>query len=140
MATIITGPVPDSAGQPADGRLEFRQQTAFVAAGGSATQALAIATVVRGEIFALDGGAFSMPPSPPSTSVVVIEAFRGPASKRLVSIPDQASVGYMELLPPVLGYGEIWYVELVDSPRPSSMKPGDWLFIHETNYLMLIGA
>ncbi|WP_153303402.1 hypothetical protein [Plantibacter flavus] len=139
MATIITGPVPDSAGQPADGRLEFRQEVPFASAAGSATQALAIATVRGGEIVALDGGPFTMPPSPPGTAVVIIEALRGRASVRRVAIPDQASVLYMDLLPPVLGYGEIWYVELETDPVPEGAKPGDWLYVGSTNMLYLIG-
>lgn len=139
MATIITGPVPDSAGQPADGRLEFRQEVPFSTAAGSATQALAIAEVRGGEIFAIDGGTFSMPPSPPGTAVVVIEALRGRASIRRVQIPDQASVLYMELLPPILNYGEIWLVELETDPIPDGAKLGDWLYVRDTNMLYLIG-
>lgn len=140
MATIITGPVPDSAGQPANGRLEFRQETAFTATAGSATQGLAIANVVDGQILALDGGPFTVPPNPPGTAVIILEVLRGRSSVRRLSIPDQASVRYVDLLPPILGYGTIWYVEFESDPRPESMKPGDWLFVRETNDLKLIGA
>lgn len=140
MATIITGPVPDSAGQPADGRLEFRQVTAFATSSGSATQALAIAEVRSGQLYALDGGTFSLPPNPAGTSVVIVEALRGRASVRQVMIPDQASVAYMDLLPTRLDLGEVWTVENEGDPDPAGALPGDQVLVLSTGNLYMIGA
>lgn len=140
MATIITGPVPDSAGQPADGRLEFRQVTAFNATSGSATQALAVADVRGGEIFALGGGEFSLPPNPSGTSVVIVEALRGRAAVRQVMVPEQASVAYMDLLPTRLDLGEVWTIESEDDPDPAGALPGDLLLVLSTGNLYRIGA
>lgn len=140
MATIITGPVPDSAGQPADGRLEFRQVTAFNTTSGSATQALAIAEVRGGEIFATDGGTFSLPPNPTGTSVVIVEALRGRAAVRQVMVPDQASVAYMDLLPTRLDLGEVWTIELETDPDPAGALPGDLILVLSTGNLYRIGA
>lgn len=140
MATIITGPVPDSAGQPANGRLEFRQQTAFTGLSGAATQALAIANVVNGEIFALDGGPFSMPPNPGGTQVMILEVLRGRSSLRAVMVPDQASVAYMDLLPTRLDLGEVWTVENEGDPDPAGALPGDLLLVLSTGNLYRIGA
>lgn len=140
MATIITGPVPDSAGQPADGRLEFRQVTAFTTSSGSATQALAIAEVRSGQVYALGGGTFSLPPNPAGTSVVIVEALRGRAAVRQVMVPDQASVAYMDLLPTRLDLGEVWTVENEDEPDPAGALPGDLLLVLSTGNLYRIGA
>jgi hypothetical protein len=140
VATIITGPVPDSAGQPANGRLEFRQQTPFASLSGAATQALAIANVVDGAIFALDGGPFSMPPNPMGTQVMILEVLRGRSSLRAVMIPDQASVAYMDLLPTRLDLGEVWTVENEGDPDPDGALPGDLLLVLSTGNLYRIGA
>jgi hypothetical protein len=140
VATIITGPVPDSAGQPADGRLEFRQKTAFTSTAGSATQSLAIANVVNGEIFALDGGTFTMPPNPPGTQVVILEVLRGRSAVREVMVPDQATIAYMDLLPTRLDLGEVWTVENENDPDPDGALPGDLLLVLSTGNLYRIGA
>lgn len=67
------------------------------------------------------------------------EELQEKSSVRRLAIPDQASVAYVELLPPVLNYGEIWLVALETDPIPETAKPGDWLFVSSTNMLYLIG-
>lgn len=100
--TIITGRIGDSAGQAASGRIEFAQATRLSTGEMLITQTIATAQVTAGDIHALDGGPFALPPNLTGSAVRVREILGGSTYEWWTQIPDVASVAYQDLVPVVV--------------------------------------
>lgn len=98
--TIITGPILDSAGQPANGYLYLRQTSRFTSSEGLVTQAAYTAEVVAGVPLAADrGGALQLVPSAESTALEIVEDFRdGKTTSLTVAVPALTTMTYAELV------------------------------------------
>lgn len=102
MTTITTSDhvILDSSGQPAEGRILFRQSTRFLTDDAVVTTTPGTVTVKRGRIEV--PGTFDLPPTEEDEGVQVIELFtnRGEETRPVtywVTVPDESSVEYADL-------------------------------------------
>ncbi|MGN7859505.1 hypothetical protein ACTJI8_02880 [Microbacterium sp. 22303] len=96
--TLITGTITDSAGAPANGRIEFVQAQRLDTGYSLVTQTVATAQVVDGQIRALDGSPFDMPANPEGTAVRLREILGGRTFEWWTQIPA-TDAEYRSLIP-----------------------------------------
>lgn len=96
---IITGIIADSAGNPASGRIEFRQLRRFDNGTVQVTGTPVVAQVQAGQLRTMAGGEFSLPPSPAGTAVLIQEILGGRTYEWTARVPEADAVEYRALEP-----------------------------------------
>ena len=114
--TTITGTIADSAGAPANGRIEFAQTSRIDTGTTLITGTIATAQVTNGEIRSTTGTPLTLPPNPEGTAIRVREILGGRTYEWWTAIPNTDEIEYRQL--PI--------VESTDLPV-SHFAPPPWI-------------
>ncbi len=131
MPVMISGPILDSSGRPANGHLRVRASRPFETGAGHVTEALGVARVVNG-VPVDSGGSWSLPPTPEGVYLTLLQDLDGDEMQSFnVIVPDRQSMTYSELLFNRGGAGTptgyVWVITSTE-PIPAVALNGDiWI-------------
>lgn len=127
--TTITGPILDSAGRPANGRIRFAASSPFDSPAGLVTTAWATAEVLEGIPYTAatrtkPREAWTLPPTPEGVWFRIEQDLDGSSVQRFgATVPDTTTLAYSQLLSYRNGVGVGWQAYVHDLSGGAEFPP-----------------